>query len=113
MPRNVAASASGLADAGGAITLTIAGPHRNLSTWRLGTVVVTSQAPADGPLPTCAVYRSYVATSTLLGESRAADKVSFDASTDWLAQADSLIVVVAGAEPATRVTVNLFGTEYP
>lgn len=109
--RDVAESGRGTVGVDGSAIVALRGPHRNLSRWSLSSVVVTSTPPTGGGYPTARVYRSTVSDATLLGLSRAADRVTFDATGDWLHQGDQLIVIVENAEPATAVTVNLYATE--
>lgn len=108
--RDVAESARGTVDAFGRALLTIRGPHRNGSRWALTSVVLRSTGTSDGR-PTAAVYRGTIASDTLLGESRAADSVTFDARGDWLHQSDQLLIVVENASPGSTVTANLFASE--
>lgn len=81
---------------------------------QLSQVVIKSTANATGALPQGALYRSQVIRSQLLGESRAADKVTFEGfAGDELFHGDQLIVVITGAAPTTTVTVNARGDERP
>jgi hypothetical protein len=97
----------------GSATITIAGPP---SWWRveLSTVVVSSVRANTTSFPTCAVYRSTVTPSQLLGQSRSADAVTFDAAPgDVLLPGDQLIAVIAGALAGSTATVNAYGTQVP
>lgn len=109
--RDVSESATGTTGLDGSALLVIRGPHRNLSRWSLQSLVVTSTRPTAGGYPIARVYRSTVSDATLLGISRAADKVTFDALGGWLLQGDQLLVIVDGAEPGQPVHANLFASE--
>lgn len=109
--REVTTSARGTTDAAGAVTLSLPGPIRPLDRWDLRTLTVTSELPGDGTFPTAEVYRSIVSPAYLIGTSRAADRVTFDASGDWLLAADSLLVVIEGAAPASSATATLSAIE--
>lgn len=74
-------------------------------------MVVTSERVGDGTYPTATVYRSIVSPSLAIGTSRAADRVTFDASGDWLLPGDSLIVVVEGAAAASTAAASLAAVE--
>jgi len=104
-----AATASATVTAGGAVTLFLSGPRA----WQMidiGTVVVSSTRPANNTFPSCSVFRGAQTAQNLLGESRAADKVTFSGSVgDVLLPGDQLIVVVTNALPGTIATANLFG----
>lgn len=108
--RNVRESATGTTDANGAVTLRIEGPHRTGSEWVCRALVLQSVKAAAG-YPQAAVYRTDVAPYALLGESRAADKVTFD-SDDVLVPGDTLVIVITGAEPNTSAVANLTAVEY-
>jgi hypothetical protein len=97
----------------GSATVNIAGPHRTGTRWELRTVVVASTRASTGGYPTAAVYRGAAVPSLLLGESRTADKVTFDATTDVLFPGDTLLVVLADAEPGSTAVVNLYARELP
>ena len=103
----------GTVNAGGAVTVTLAGPP---AWWRydLSTVVCSVGLDSAGSRPTAAVYRGYIGQSQLLGTSRSADAVTFDASPgDVLLPGDSLIVVFANAAPGSTAVVNAFGEQVP
>lgn len=104
--------ATATTDGAGGATLRINGPQRMGLVRELSQVVINSTKTATGALPTAALYKSQVIRSQLIGESRAADKVTFEGfAGDQLYHGDQLIVVVAGAQPATTVTVNARGVE--
>ncbi len=109
MSRPVHETATGTSDVLGGCTLRIVGPHRTGDIWRLRTLVISSTKGSG--YPTAAVYRSAVVPSALLGESRAADKVTFNATTDELYPSDQLVIVLANVAPSTVVTANLYATE--
>jgi hypothetical protein len=111
--RDVHETGTATVAAAGTATVTIEGPHRTSTRWNLRTVVVASTRAGTGGYPTAAVYRGAAVPSLLLGESRTADKVTFDASTDVMLPGDSLIVVIGNAEPGSLVVVNLYATELP
>ncbi len=113
MPRDVSGTATGITDATGSITLTIPGPHRPGTRWSISSMTVESERDPAAGFPTAAVYRSAVIRSALLGSSRSADAVTFDGQGDWLLPGDQLLVVIEGALPATRATVNLYASEQP
>ena len=108
--RDVSVSARGTTDAAGSVTLSLPGPHRPLSRWNLTSLVVTSDATGSA-LPTAKVYRSIIARSSLLGTSRSADAVTFETDGDYLQPADSLFIVIEGAEPGTVAVANLYAIE--
>lgn len=81
---------------------------------QLSQVVIKSTPLGTGPLPQAALYISQIIRSQLIGESRAADKVTFEGfEGDELHQGDTLIVVLTGAAVGTNVTVNARGVELP
>lgn len=99
--------------AGGTATVTVNGPP---AWWRydISTVVISSTPPSAGVFPTADVYRGAVTQSTLLGQSRSADKVTFEgAPGDTLLPGDALIVLMAQCLPGTTVVVNVFGEQVP
>lgn len=97
----------------GSATVRIPGPHRTGSRWELRTVVVSCPRATVGGYPTAAVYRGAAVPSLLLGESRTADKVTFDATTDVLFPGDELLTVIENSEPGGTVVVNLYAAELP
>lgn len=106
--------ASASTDGTGGATLRVNGPQRMGLVRELSQVVIKSTANATGGLPQAALYKSLVIRSALLGESRAADKVTFEGfAGDELHHGEQLIVVVTNATPATTVTVNVRGIERP
>ena len=113
MARDVNETGRATVDASGTATVIVRGPHRTLTRWQLVTVTIQSTRVGDGTYPTAKVYRSLVADAAVIGTSRAADAVTFDASGDWLLPGDQLVVVVEGASPGTLATVNLFARELP
>lgn len=111
VPRFALSGRGTLSGAGG-ITLTLNGPP---AWWRyeISTVVVTCP-PNAGNRPTAAVYRGAITQATLLGQSRAADAVTFQgAPGDVLLPGDMLIVVIAGALPGGMAVVNCYGEQVP
>ncbi len=97
--------------ASGGVTVSLNGPP---AWWRydLDTVVCTVGRVSTASLPTCNVYRGYIGQSQLLGHSRAADNVTFDAAPgDVLMPGDFLIVVFAGALVGSTAVVNAFGRQ--
>lgn len=110
MSREVRQTAQGVASGSGTVTLNIPGPHRIGYRWNLSTVVISSSRAATG-YPSAAVYLSAVVPSALLGESRTADKVTFDASTDVMRPGDRLIIVMTNVLAGSPVVVNLFAVE--
>lgn len=108
--RTVFESARGTTDGTGAATLRINGPHRIGSRWELSTVVVRCERDGN-TYPLASIYRSAVVPAQLMGESRSADRVTFDATGDVLLPGDVLVLVVTGAAPSTSVQVNLYGDE--
>ncbi len=110
--RTVFESARATTDGSGDATLRINGPHRIGTRWELSSVVVSCER--DGTTyPVASIYRSAVVPAQLMGESRSADRVTFDAKGDVLLPGDVLVVVVSGASPSTAVQVNLYGDEFP
>jgi len=103
----------GTASGAGTVTVTVNGPP---AWWRydISTVVVTATKPSAGVFPTADVYRGAITQSTLLGQSRSADKVTFEgAPGDSLLPGDSLIVVMAQCLAGSVVVVNVFGEQVP
>lgn len=99
--------------AGGTATITVNGPP---AWWRydISTVVISSVPPSAGVFPTADVYRGAVTQSTLLGQSRSADKVTFEgAPGDTLLPGDALIVNMAQCLPGSVAVVNVFGEQVP
>lgn len=111
--REVGTSATGTTTASGTVTLSIPGPHRIGTRWDLRTLVVQSERVGDGTYPTATVYRSIATPSAAIGTSRAADRVTFDASGDWLLPGDSLLVVIEGAAASSTATATLAAIEAP
>lgn len=112
-PIRWSATGRAIASGSGAATVIIAGPP---AWWRidLSTVVVASTRANTTSFPTCAVYRSTITPASLLGQSRSADAVTFDASPgDALLPGDQLIAVLAGVLAGSVVTVNAYGTQVP
>lgn len=109
--REASTSARGTTDASGAVTLSLPGPHRMGTKWQLRTLTLTSSRAGDGTYPTASIYRSIVSPSYLIGTSRAADRVTFDASGDWLLPGDALLVRIEGTAPATAATAALAAIE--
>lgn len=110
MGREVRQTAQGVASGAGAVTLIIPGPHRIGYRWNLATLVLRSPKPAVD-YPQAAVYLSAITPSALLGESRTADKVTFDASTDVMRPGDQLIIVFTNVAPAGLAVANLYAVE--
>jgi hypothetical protein len=108
--REVRQTAQGIVSGSGSVTLNIPGPHRIGYRWNLATVVISSVRAATG-YPTASIYLSAVVPSALLGESRTADKVTFDASTDVMRPGDRLIIVIANALAGSTAVANLFAVE--
>lgn len=97
--------------AGGAVNVILTGPP---AWWRyeLSTVVCSVGLVSAAARPTAAVYRGYIGQSQLLGQSRAADAVTFQAAPgDMLLPGDSLIVVFAGCLVGSTAVVNAFGEQ--
>jgi len=113
MARTLAASGRATVGADGTAVVRIAGPHRPLTRWNLATVVVQSERVGDGTYPTCTVYRSVATPAYAIGTSRAADRVTFDASGDWLLAGDTLLVEVEGAAVGAVVVVSMSAVEVP
>ena len=106
--------ASATADGSGSATLRVNGPQRMGLVRQLSQVVIKSTAPGTGTLPQAALYKSLVVRAQLIGESRAADKVTFEGfAGDELHHGDSLVVVVTNALAGSTVTVNARGVEHP
>lgn len=111
MRREVTTSARGTTSAAGSLTLSLSGPIRPGDRWELRTLTVTSERVGDGTYPTASVYRSIVSPAYLIGTSRAADRVTFDAEGDWLLAGDSLLIVIEGAAASTAAAAALSAIE--
>lgn len=109
--REVTTSTRATTAADGSVTLALAGPHRVGTRWNLRTLVVTSDTVGDGTFPTAKVYRSVVSTSAIIGTSRAANAVTFDASGDWLLPGDQLLIVIENAAPTSTASATLSAVE--
>jgi hypothetical protein len=99
--------------AGGTATVTVNGPP---AWWRydISTVVISSSPPSAGVYPQASVYRGAITQSTLLGQSRSADKVTFEgAPGDTLLPGDALIVVMSQCLVGSTVVVNVYGEQVP
>lgn len=113
MPREVITGGNATADGAGSALIVVAGPHRTATRWQLTSAVLTSTPVGDGTFPTARVYRSAINPANLMGTSRAADAVTFDASGDWLLPGDQLLVEIEQTSPGSVANFTLYGIEVP
>lgn len=111
MAREVLTGRSATVDGSGVALIIVPGPHRTATRWQLTSATLTSVALGDGTFPTARVYRSAVDPAFLMGTSRAADQVTFDATGDWLLPGDQVVVRVENCQPGSLAVFNLYALE--
>jgi len=96
--------------ASGSVTVTLNGPP---AWWKYDLTTVVCTVGKNGQtFPECDVYRGWVADSQLLGHSRSADNVTFNAAPgDVLMPGDFLIVIFTAALVGSLAVVNAFGEQ--